>query len=54
MYVYIETMPSGYRTARLDYSVLIVRPDGSHCWSNVKDDSEIYAVLNNALFKGTE
>ena len=49
----IEVMSNGYRRATLigPYGAeLIVRPDGSHCYSNVKDDSEIYAVLNSALF----
>ncbi len=53
MKVDIEVTPDGYRKARLigPYSaVLIVRPDGSHCYSNVKEDSEIYAVLNSSLF----
>lgn len=49
----IEITRDGYRSARLigPYdAVLIVRPDGSHCYSNVKEDSEIYAALNSALF----
>jgi hypothetical protein len=49
----IEVTRDGYRCARLigPYgAVLIVRPDGSHCYSNVKEDSEIYAALNSALF----
>lgn len=49
----IEVTSNGYRCARLigPYdAVLIVRPDGSHCYSNVKEDSEIYAALNSALF----
>ena len=53
MKVDIEVMPDGYRRATLvgPYgAVLIVRPDGSHSYSNVKEDSEIYAVLNAALF----
>jgi hypothetical protein len=53
MKVDIEVMPDGYRRATLvgPYgAVLIVRPDGSHAYSNVKEDSEIYAVLNAALF----
>ena len=53
MKIEIEVLPTGYRSARLigPYgAVLIVRPDGSHCYSNVKEDSEIYAALNSALF----
>jgi len=49
----IEVFPDGYRKARLvgPYGAfLLVRPDGSHAHSNVKEDSEIYAVLNSALF----
>jgi hypothetical protein len=53
MKVEVEVLPTGYRRATLvgPYgAVLIVRPDGSHCYSSVKEDSEIYAVLNSALF----
>ncbi len=32
---------------------LVVRPDGSHSWSNVQIDSELYAALNAALFNNT-
>jgi hypothetical protein len=49
----IEVFPDGYRRARLigPYGAeLLVRPDGSHAYSNVKEDSEIYAALNSALF----
>ncbi len=52
MKIEIEVLPTGYRRASLvgPYgAVLIVRPDGSHCWSSVKDDSPLYAVLNSAL-----
>ena len=48
--VCVEILPAGYRRASLNFSVLIVRPDGSESWANVKPDSEIYAVLNAALF----
>ena len=49
----IEVFPDGYRRAKLigPYGAfLLVRPDGSHAHSNIKEDSEIYAVLNSALF----
>jgi len=50
----IEVFPDGYRRAKLigrPYGAfLLVRPDGSHAHSNVKEDSEIYAALNSALF----
>jgi hypothetical protein len=51
--VEVEATPDGYRRATLvgPYGAeLIVRPDGSHSYSNVNEDSEIYAVLNSALF----
>jgi hypothetical protein len=51
--VEVEVMPDGYRRATLvgPYGAeLLVRPDGSHAYSNVNEDSEIYAVLNSALF----
>ena len=49
--VEIETKPSGYRCASvIGYGAdLVVRPDGSHSWSNVKDDSPLYALMNSAL-----
>jgi hypothetical protein len=53
MKVEVEVLPTGYRRATLvgPYGAfLLVRPDGSHAHSNVKEDSEIYAVLNFALF----
>jgi hypothetical protein len=51
--VEVEVTPDGYRRATLvgPYGAeLIVRPDGSHSYSNVNEDSEIYAVLNSAIF----
>ena len=56
MKVEVEVLPTGYRRATLvgPYgAVLIVRPDGSHSYSNVNEDSEIYAVLNSAIFTCT-
>ena len=50
--VEVEVTARGYRRATsFEYgAILIVRPDGSHCYANVKEDSELYAVLNSALF----
>ncbi len=51
--VEVEVTPDGYRRATLvgPYGAeLLVRPDGSHSYSNVNEDSEIYAALNSALF----
>jgi hypothetical protein len=50
MHAEVEVLPSGYRRATVYGAALIVRPDGSQSFSNVKDDSELYAVLNAALF----
>jgi hypothetical protein len=46
----VITLPGGYREASLDGARLIVRPDGSHAWTNVQTDSALYAALNAALF----
>lgn len=50
--VEVEVTARGYRRATLvGYgAILIVRPDGSHSYSNIKEDSEVYAILNSALF----
>jgi hypothetical protein len=57
MKICIEKLPNGYRRASLHGAygaVLIVRPDGSQCWTNVQPDSPLYAVLNDALFSKQE
>lgn len=41
---------NGYREAEWNGARLIVRPDGAHSWANVKDDSEAYAALSEAIF----
>ena len=48
----IIVFPNGYREAELHGARLIVRPDGSESWANVKADSGLYAALNAALFPG--
>jgi len=57
MKICIETLPNGYRRASIHGAygaVLIVRPDGSESWTNVQQDSALYAAMNAALFSKQE
>lgn len=49
--VMVEKTHDGYRIATFDGSSMIVRPDGSECFSTVQSDSPRYGVMNDAIWK---